>query len=142
MSVCGFMALSDGGVDSVVHSTVVPFCLGIVFSELKQLACVASLPNRVIARKLEREQKKKFLLSPPPHPSFLFFALVPTFLDELARKRLLRRLLSNENADVSDVMNSNRKFVASLDGTLLSHTTNLNAFALTPAVRICRGSEQ
>ena len=62
------------------------------------LACVASVSNRVIARKLEWEQKKKveaglggekrFLLSPPPPPSFLFFAL-----DELARKRLLRRLL-------------------------------------------------
>ena len=33
--------------------------------------------------------------------------------------------LNNENADVS------------LDGTLLSHTTNLNAFVLSPAVRIC-----
>ena len=44
------------------------------------LACVASVSNRVMARKLEREQKKTF------------FALVPTFLDELARKRLLRRL--------------------------------------------------
>ena len=47
------------------------------------LACVASVSNRVTARKLEREQKKKkveFLHSPPPPPSFLlFFALVPTF---------------------------------------------------------------
>ena len=33
---------------------------------------------------------------------------------------------------------SNRKFDISLDGTLLSHTTNLNAFVLGPAVRICR----
>ena len=36
--------------------------------------------------------------------------------------------LSNENANVPDVMISNRKFDISLDGTLLSHTTNLNAF--------------
>ena len=35
-------------------------------------------------------------------------------------------------------MNSNRKFDVPLDGTLLSHKTNLNAFVLTPAVRICR----
>ena len=34
-------------------------------------------------------------------------------------------------------MNSNGKFDVSLDGTFLSHTTNLNAFVLTPAVRIC-----
>ena len=30
--------------------------------------------------------------SPPPPPSFLFFCSRPNFLDELARKRLLRRL--------------------------------------------------
>ena len=42
-------------------------------------------------------------------------------------------LLSNENADVPDVMNTKRKFDVSLDGTL--HTTILNAFVLTPAVR-------
>ena len=35
---------------------------------------------------------------------------------------------------VRDSMNSNRKFDVSLDGTLLSHTKNLNAFVLTPAV--------
>ena len=46
--------------------------------------------------------------------------------------------LSNENTDVPYVMNSNRNFDVSIDGTLLSHTTNLNAFVLTPAVRICR----
>ena len=34
-------------------------------------------------------------------------------------------------------MNSNRKF----DGSLLSHTTNMNAFVLTPAVRICQVRE-
>ena len=50
----------------------------------------------------------------------------------------LHAALNNENADVPDVMISNRKFDISLDGTLLSHTTNLNAFVLGPAVRICR----
>ena len=50
--------------------------------------------------------------------------------------------LSNENANVLDVMNGNRKFDVSLDGTLLSHTTNLNAFVLSPAVRICRVSTE
>ena len=68
----------------------------------KKLACVASVSSRDIAQKLEREQKKwngeeegegegegrgmggvagkRFLLSPPSPPSFLFFfALVPTF---------------------------------------------------------------
>ena len=32
------------------------------------------------------------------------------------------------------ILNKKKK----LDGTLLSHTTNLNAFVLAPAVRICR----
>ena len=64
------------------------------------LACVTSVSNRVTARKLEREQKTtkkkvEFLHSPPPPPSFLlFFCSRPNFLDELARKRLLRRLVS------------------------------------------------
>ena len=36
-------------------------------------------------------------------------------------------------------MNSNRKFDVSLiNGKLLSHVVNFNAFVLTPAVRICR----
>ena len=42
------------------------------------LACVASVSSRVIARKLEREQKK-----------IPFFFSRPNFLDELAQKRLL-----------------------------------------------------
>ena len=51
-----------------------------------RLACVASVSNRVIARKLEQSQKKGSFL--------FFFALAPAhFLDELARKRLLRRLM-------------------------------------------------
>ena len=32
--------------------------------------------------------------------------------------------LSNENADVPDVLNSNRKFGVSLDGMLPFHTTD------------------
>ena len=48
---------------------------------------------------------------------------------------------SNENTDVLDVMNRNRKFGVSLDGSLLSHTTNVNAFVLTTAVRICQVRE-
>ena len=48
----------------------------------------------------------------------------------------LHAAFNNENADVPDVMISNRKFDIPLDGTLLSHKTNLNAFVLGPAVRI------
>ena len=54
------------------------------------LACVASVSNRVVARKLEQEQKKG-VPSPFPVIPFLFCSR-PNFLDELARKRLLRRL--------------------------------------------------
>ena len=70
-----------------------------------KLACVPSVSNRVIARKLEREQKKKGgrgrgrgvipLPSPSPSPVIPFFCSRPNFLEELARKRLLRRLLAN-----------------------------------------------
>ena len=67
------------------------------------VACVASVSNRVIARKLEREQKKKMegggekrkppsFPSPSPSPVIPFFCSRLNFLDELARKRLLRRL--------------------------------------------------
>ena len=50
-------------------------------------------------------------------------------------RKVLTRLssFSNENADVPDGSSD-----VLLDVTLLSHTTNLNAFVLTPAVRICR----
>ena len=52
---------------------------------------------------------------------------------EQAKERLccqgvrLIECMCNENADVTDVITSNRKFNVSLDGTLLFHTTNLNA---------------
>ena len=40
------------------------------------------------------------------------------------RKEIYLASLSNENVEVPDVMNSNRKFYVSLVGTPLSHTTN------------------
>ena len=54
-------------------------------STLCLLACVASVSNRVTARELEREH-----LPLPRHS--LFFCSRPNFVDELAMKRLLRRL--------------------------------------------------
>ena len=73
------------------------------------VACVASVSNRVTTGKLEQEQKKKggrgrgrgegeevpSFPSPSPVLSF-FFCSRPNFLDELARKRLLRRLRAQE----------------------------------------------
>ena len=68
------------------------------------VACIASVSNRVIVRKLEREQKKvegeggmgeeetSFPSFPSPSPVIPFFYSRPNFLDKLARKRLLRRL--------------------------------------------------
>ena len=53
-----------------------------------RLACVASVSNRVIARKLERKRKKSF------------FCSLSTFLDELARKRLLRWLRSDDRSEL------------------------------------------
>ena len=68
-----------------------------------------------MARKLEREQKKKVegegggekrkrlraSVSFIPSPVIpFFFALVPTFLDELERKRLLRRLSDARQPEV------------------------------------------
>ena len=44
--------------------------------------------------------------------------------------------LSNENADVPDVMNENGKLDISLDGSLLSHTMNLNTIVLGPLYEI------
>ena len=52
--------------------------------------------------------------------------------------QVIKVSLSNENANVPDVLNSSRKFGVSLDGTLPFHPTDLNAFVLTPAVRISR----
>ena len=77
----------------------------VAFFAIWLTACVAGVSNRVIARKLEREQKKKvegggggekrksFIHSfPLPRHSFFFCSRPCNFLDELARKRLLRRL--------------------------------------------------
>ena len=47
-------------------------------NEPPYLACVASVSNRVIARKLERKQKKL----PLPRHSFFFFCSCPSFLEE------------------------------------------------------------
>ena len=65
------------------------------------LACVAGVSNRVIARKLEREQKKKggrgrgrgeeeiIHSFPPPPPSFLFFLLLSLQLSRRTREETL-----------------------------------------------------
>ena len=77
------------------------------------VACVASVSNRVIARKLEREQKKVEgegrrgnLVSfvPLPLPRHSFFCSRPNSLDKLARKRLLRRLAFVLWCDYSSVL--------------------------------------
>ena len=96
-----------------VASVCTPCCmlLGVVAQSLKpvkllatcKLACVPSVSSRVIARKLAREQKKKggrgrgrgVIPLPLPLSRHSFFCSRPNFLDELARKRLLRRLLAN-----------------------------------------------
>ena len=52
------------------------------------VACVASVSNRVIARKLERKQKKgSFIPLPLPRHSF-FFCSCPSFLDEPRKETL------------------------------------------------------
>ena len=65
-----------------------PFSSDIIIG--RNIACVASVSNRVTARKLEREQKRKGLI-PLSLPRPFFFCSRPNFLDELARKRLLHR---------------------------------------------------
>ena len=45
------------------------------------LACVASVSNRVITRRLERKQKKGSFV-PLPLPVIHFFCSCPSFLDE------------------------------------------------------------
>ena len=91
------------------------------------------------------------MLRPSAHPVACFCMLLGVVAQSLKPviakcKQTFDRLplalasLNYEKADLLDVMNSNRKFDVSLDGTVPSHTTNLmlNAFVLTPAVRICR----
>ena len=82
------------------------------------VACVASVSSRVIARNLEREQKKNGKgegegrrgnhsltsslpsFTPLPLPLHSFFCSRSSFLNELARNRLLRRLLSLVNEQI------------------------------------------
>ena len=61
--------------------------------EVRSIGTVACVANRVSTRKLEREQKKKGRRG----RGRSFFALVPTFSTNLARKPLLRRLLGRLN---------------------------------------------
>ena len=80
------------------------------------VACIASVSNRVIARKLEREQKKveggggmgeektSFPSFPSPSPVIPSFYSRPNYLDKLARKRLLRRLAFVLWCDYSSVL--------------------------------------
>ena len=60
------------------------------------LACVASVSNEVIARKLEREEKNSLPLS---RHSFFFCSRPCNLFDELARKRLPHRLLASQKRD-------------------------------------------
>ena len=76
------------------------------FNFFHRVACVGSVSNRVIARKLERSKKKnvkgggggekrKRKLPSFPSPSYVipfFFCSRPNFLHGVARKRLLRRI--------------------------------------------------
>ena len=55
---------------------------------MNEIACVASVSNRVIARKLERKQKKSFIF---------FFAPCSSFLDE-PREETLATQAMNEIA--------------------------------------------
>lgn len=70
---------------------------------------------------------------PGTQVSASFFACLPSESVAQATSELKQR-----EHYVRDVMNSNRKFDVSFDGTLLSNTKNLNAFVLTPTVQICR----
>ena len=91
------------------------------------------------------------MLRPFAHPVACFCMLLEVVAQSLKLviamcKQTFDRLplalasLNYEKADLLGVMNSNRKFDVSLGGTVPSHKTNLmlNAFVLTPAVRICR----
>ena len=98
-----------------------------------RLACVASVSNRVIARKLERKQKKGWrgrgrgeeeTLAPKPHdsgerplifhgspsppPSLIFFCSCPSFLDEPREETLATQatLEAQEEADCTSMLSS------------------------------------
>ena len=67
------------------------------------LACVASVSNRVIARKLERKQKnglrgrgrgEKVPSFPSPSPVIHFFCFCPSFLDESREETLATQAMT------------------------------------------------
>ena len=61
---------------------------------LNELACVASVSNRVIVGKSERKQKKG---SPSPSPSFIFFfCSCPSFLDEPCEETLATQAIKEQ----------------------------------------------
>ena len=78
------------------------------------IACVGNVSNRIITRTLEREQKtlkkgRGFPLSSTPETLHCsYFALVPTFLTNCARLRLLRRLIALLNVYYQGVPNQVR----------------------------------
>lgn len=51
----------------------------------------------------------------------------PALADPILNRHLTASI-SNNNANILDVMNGDQRFDVSLDGTFLFHTTNLNAF--------------
>ena len=53
---------------------------------INEVACVASVSNRVITRKLDH--------SPPPPPSFIFFCSCPSFLDEPREETLATQAIN------------------------------------------------
>ena len=72
-------AIAFALLDTKYSSIISCFCIPC------RTACVASVSNRVIVRKLERG-------------SFIFFfGSCPNYLDELARKRLLRKVRAELN---------------------------------------------
>ena len=70
-----------GDIECFICSDWITITIGACSGRGWLIACVASVSNRVIAR--------KFLLSPPPPPSFLFFFLPPSQLSRLTRAETL-----------------------------------------------------
>ena len=70
-----------GDIECLICSDWITITIGACSGRGWLIACVASVSNRVIAR--------KFLLSPPPPPSFLFFFLPSSQLSRLTRAETL-----------------------------------------------------